>query len=95
MSTLKCVQGSGAHRHLGDEEQCNRRADGAAPSDLGNVGMVVWQSAFVLAELLLQHPPMGPWAHVRVVDLGSGTGAAPLADDCRYTAQRPCKHTLY
>ena len=42
---------------------------------LDNVGLVVWQSGFVLAELLLRRPPFGQWRDVRVVDLGSGTGA--------------------
>jgi predicted nicotinamide N-methyase len=36
--------------------------------------MVVWQSGFVLAELLLRRPPLGPWPGVKVMDLGSGTG---------------------
>lgn len=44
---------------------------------LGNVGLVVWQSAFVLAELLLRAPPFGQWADVRAVDLGTGTGENP------------------
>lgn len=44
---------------------------------LGNVGLVVWQSAFVLAELLLSAPPFGQWADVRAVDLGTGTGESP------------------
>ena len=41
---------------------------------LENVGLVVWQSAFVLAEYLLRHPPFGQWHDVRAVDLGAGTG---------------------
>ena len=47
-----------------------------AGEDLSHVGLVVWQSAFVLAELLLRQPPFGQWHDVRVVDLGTGTGAA-------------------
>ena len=35
---------------------------------------MVWQSAFVLADLLLRHPPFGQWHDVRVLDLGTGTG---------------------
>lgn len=46
--------------------------------DLGHVGLVVWQSAFLLAELLTRAPPFGGWGDVRVVDLGTGTGAAKL-----------------
>ena len=41
---------------------------------LENVGLVVWQSAFVLAEYLLRHPPFGQWHDVHAVDLGAGTG---------------------
>ena len=41
---------------------------------LEHVGLVVWQSAFVLAEYLLRHPPFGQWHDVRAVDLGAGTG---------------------
>ena len=44
------------------------------PEDLSNVGLVVWQSAFMLAEFLLRAPPFGQWHDVRAVDLGSGTG---------------------
>jgi protein N-lysine methyltransferase METTL21A len=43
------------------------------------VGLVVWQSAFLLAELLVRAPPFGAWGDVRVVDLGTGTGEAPPA----------------
>lgn len=42
--------------------------------DLSHVGLVVWQSAFLLAELLIRAPPFGAWGDVRVVDLGTGTG---------------------
>lgn len=41
---------------------------------LENVGFVVWQSAFVLAEYLLRMPPFGQWGDVKTVDLGTGTG---------------------
>ena len=41
---------------------------------MDNVGLVVWQSAFVLAEYLLRHPPFGQWHDVHAVDLGGGTG---------------------
>ena len=51
-------------------------AAGAAEQkeDLEHVGLVVWQSAFLLAELLTRRPPWGTWGDVRVVDLGTGTG---------------------
>lgn len=45
--------------------------------DLSHVGLVVWQSAFLLAELLIRAPPFGAWGDVRVVDLGTGTGENP------------------
>ena len=45
-----------------------------SPEQLDHVGLVVWQSAFVLAEYLLRNPPFGQWSDVRVVDLGTGTG---------------------
>jgi hypothetical protein len=45
-----------------------------ASRGLQNVGYVVWQSGFVLAELLLRRPPFGSWPDVSVVDLGTGTG---------------------
>ena len=35
---------------------------------------VVWQSGFLLATFLIQHPPLRGWEGVRVVDLGTGTG---------------------
>jgi len=45
--------------------------------------MVVWQSGFVLAELLMRKPPLGPWTGVKVLDLGSGTGIhAHVGDVC-------------
>lgn len=46
---------------------------------LHNVGYVVWQSSFILAELLLRHPPFGTWPDVSVVDLGTGTGTVGIA----------------
>ena len=52
-----------------------RTADGdKAGENLEHVGLVVWQSAFVLAEYLLRHPPFGQWDDVHAVDLGAGTG---------------------
>lgn len=80
MPACGCLQGSGAHQHL----LCSRQdahseipgssREGKPGEALDNVGLVVWQSAFVLAELLISHPPLGPWHDVSVVDLGTGTG---------------------
>ena len=64
------------------------QAAGQAPApaegeteDLSHVGLVVWQSAFLLAELLTRAPPFGAWGDVRVVDLGTGTGGSPIDAD--------------
>ncbi|KAG1675873.1 hypothetical protein FOA52_001530 [Chlamydomonas sp. UWO 241] len=46
---------------------------------LGDVGLVAWQCGFVLADLMLRAPPLGSWAGVRVVDLGTGTGLVGVA----------------
>jgi hypothetical protein len=51
---------------------------------LHNVGFVMWQSGFVLAELLLRQPPFRAWHDVSVVDLGTGTGVVrPAPPACR------------
>eukprot|EP00891_Asterochloris_glomerata_P000231 jgi/Astpho2/231/Aster-x0908 len=57
----------------GDDDSSKRPSE-----DLSNVGLVVWQSAFMLAEFLLRAPPFGQWHDVRVVDLGSGTGVVGI-----------------
>lgn len=44
---------------------------------LSNVGLRVWQCAFVLTEFLIRQPPHGHWAGVKTLDLGSGTGVDP------------------
>jgi len=59
-------------QHLGPQEPQQDPA-------LVNVGMVVWQSGFVLAELLLRRPPLGSWPGVRVLELGAGTGITGIA----------------
>ena len=73
------VQGSGAHRNLAPAVADTASEAGEAANrgeeDLDNVGLVVWQSAFVLGEFLLSHPPFITWQDVNVVDLGTGTGA--------------------
>lgn len=74
---LSVLQGSGAHQHLSRADARPGQSgshESRAGEALDNVGLVVWQSAFVLAELLMSHPPLGPWHDVRVVDLGTGTG---------------------
>ncbi len=54
------------------------------PDHLANVGLVVWQSGFVLAEYLLRTCPFGPgdpgsWLPLTAVDLGTGTGLVGIA----------------
>lgn len=53
-------------------------SEGSSKESLDNVGLVVWQSAFVLAEFLISHPPFGGWHDVHAVDLGTGTGDCAL-----------------
>lgn len=49
----------------------NDKYDSAFP----NVGLVVWQSGFVLGEYLLRAKPLGPWNKpLRVLEFGCGTG---------------------
>lgn len=48
-------------------------------SSWANLGLVAWQSGFLLAELLLRRPPFRQWADVAVVDLGTGTGLVGVA----------------
>lgn len=49
----------------------NSEYDSAFP----NVGLVVWQSGFVLGEYLLHTQPLGSWSKpLRVLELGCGTG---------------------
>lgn len=70
------AQGSGAHQHIGVHSDSTSEVSrgGSSEENLENVGLVVWQSAFVLAEFLMAHPPLGAWHDVRAVDLGTGTG---------------------
>ncbi|KAK9916047.1 hypothetical protein WJX75_007777 [Coccomyxa subellipsoidea] len=73
--------GSGAHHHIRAQQDRQSAADGSTGESkeaLENVGLVVWQSAFVLAEFLMAHSPMGAWHDVRAVDLGTGTGVVGL-----------------
>ncbi|EIE25645.1 hypothetical protein COCSUDRAFT_64760 [Coccomyxa subellipsoidea C-169] len=73
--------GSGAHHHIRAQQDAQSRQDGEkeeSKEELDNVGLVVWQSAFVLAEFLVSHAPMGDWRDVRTVDLGTGTGVVGM-----------------
>ncbi|BDA43830.1 EEF1A lysine methyltransferase 3 [Coccomyxa sp. Obi] len=84
--TIKVRQnpvGSGAHQHIGVQsdsasEGAQGGCAGSSEENLENVGLVVWQSAFVLAEFLMAHPPFGAWHDVSAVDLGTGTGVVGL-----------------
>ena len=51
--------------------------EGRSKAPLNNVGLVVWQSAFVLADYLIAHPPFATWHNVSVIELGAGTGQVP------------------
>jgi len=58
--------------------------DGApkgAPPDLTNVGLVMWQSSFLLADFLLRNPPFGPssWPALSVLEVGAGPGVVGMA----------------
>eukprot|EP00873_Tetraselmis_striata_P008686 jgi/Tetstr1/428950/TSEL_018925.t1 len=72
---------SGSTRLLADAADDEREGSGqpVAGDRLANVGLRVWQCAFILTEWLLRAPPFGQWAGVRVVDLGSGTGVTGIA----------------
>lgn len=53
--------------------------DEKTSAPLRNVGLVVWQAAFVLAEYLSRVQPLGLWRGQRVVELGAGTGVAGIS----------------
>lgn len=72
----ECV---GSNARLAEAGPAGREAAEEAGKHLDHVGLVVWQSAFVLAELLLQRPPWGTWVGVKCVDLGTGTGVLGIA----------------
>lgn len=64
---------------------------------LANVGLCVWQSGFVLAELLLRLPPYGQFADVTVVELGCGTGVVGMAlalAGCAHVCMTDLPHVL-
>lgn len=64
-----------------DEASPSERRAALARPELLNVGLVVWQSSVVLADLLLRRPPygQGSWPDVDVLDLGCGPGVVGLA----------------
>ncbi|KAL4855505.1 Protein N-lysine methyltransferase METTL21A [Chlorella vulgaris] len=76
------VRGSGALRPLDDDRVCARDGGREDPTpasiptadELPQVGLVVWQAGFVLADYLLRQPPYGAWHGTSVLDLGCGTG---------------------
>jgi hypothetical protein len=61
--------------------EAGQRAGGPYVSAFPNVGLVVWQAGFVLAEWLIRAAPLGPWPGRAVVELGCGVGqlGIPLA----------------
>lgn len=69
------VHKSGSLQRVGIQRGCKASSGSGQDSEhLEQVGLVVWQSAFVLAEYLLRNPPFGQWQDVHAVDLGAGTG---------------------
>lgn len=48
-------------------------------SALSHVGLVVWQSGFVLADYMLRNQPCGWWVGLQCVELGAGTGLVGIA----------------
>ncbi len=68
------AQGSGAFHNQQLDDMISVELEGRSKAPLNNVGLVVWQSAFVLADYLIAHPPFRTWREVNVIELGSGTG---------------------
>ena len=75
--------------------------EGRSKAPLSNVGLVVWQSAFVLAVYLISNPPFRTWRDVNVIELGSGTGQEFLRlmtsrsySFIRLAASPPCEDVL-
>jgi len=57
----------------------DKQDEGGKGSNLENVGLVVWQGAFVLIEYLLRTFPPEHWKDKRIIELGAGTGLAGIA----------------
>ena len=68
------MQGSGAYHNERVDDVISVELEGRSKAPLNNVGLVVWQSAFVLADYLIAHPPFATWRDVSVIELGAGTG---------------------
>lgn len=62
-------------------EECQHpsSANGDYGSAFPNVGLVVWQSGFVLAEYLLRTQPFGSFEGIHILELGCGTGQLGIA----------------
>ena len=80
----------------GEEEEDETISSESREASLGNVGKVVWQSGFLLADYLIGNPPFREWSGVRVIDLGTGTGISfnPHATLQRLTISLPVLLTL-
>ena len=79
------MQGSGAHhnqRGSASDDLFSVELEGKAEAPLNNVGLVVWQSAFVLADYLIAHPPFRTWRGVNIVEFGAGTGQESIPSQC-------------
>lgn len=77
--TVHIAQDQAASGSLSPLEPGQAEPDDKRTEHLSNVGFVVWQSAFVLLEYLLRHPPFGQWHDVHVLELGCGTGIGGIA----------------
>ncbi len=71
---VQLAQGSGAYHNQQLDDMISVELEGRSKAPLNNVGLVVWQSAFVLADYLIARPPFRTWRDVSVIELGSGTG---------------------
>jgi hypothetical protein len=65
--------------------------------NLANVGLTVWQSAFVLGEWMLRAGPAAcagrdAWGGVRICELGAGARRQPAAACCCCCARRGAAH---
>eukprot|EP00775_Hariotina_reticulata_P007133 gene7133-7348_t len=68
-------------------------ANGEYDSAFPNVGLVIWQSGFVLADYLLRARPLGSLTGLRILELGCGTGQ--LGIDLKHAGQQHTSHQIW